>query len=647
MSEELKTYTDNEDMPDEIWYGSEPAEDDETVSDIDMFIDPREDPDLKRKMELYEGKNEYLRKSPIFREIDTRQFLHIIFCRGEDDGSLPFEEEWCESYEWWTEHARKTKRPPQYQYVYNGIAQAIYGKYQKTQKNKTFLLTSRAERLNEIMEHPFVILSPISYTGKRRTKANARYLYAIAIDIDSVDADNLDNLIYQSDPTRPRITFPQPQIIVNSGSGIHAYFLLETPAPMFKNAYPILNKIKKELTRRIWNKGTTHEDPNKPQFQGNCQGFRIPGTQTKFYTKVTAFQNINPKIKPYYTIADLTYNGNFLTEEEVTLLRNGTYNPSRVTLKQARELYPDWYERRIVQGHKAARWYIKRDLYDWWKLKVMEGASVGHRYFCMMALAVYATKCAIPEDEFKKDLLGFVEILDGLSYTRKAEDRFTIDDALDAAAAYQETYCNFPIEDLRDITGIQILRNQTRKFREQEEHLKRTRIIRDGLHTNWMEGNGRKNKQAEVVLWILENPNGTKYACQKELALDKKTIRKWWVDVDTAFDIYRNNIYFQYPAKIHNWRVQHPHSNNKTQCAHDLKISHSIVMKWWSYIPDNYITIKDIQDIYAEQRQERLQEERSIEDIDPFFWYEGDEGLGGREELQEYYRRRRKRRRKI
>ena len=528
-----------EDMPEDVYYGTVPVSSGE-ADDIDdlppddaevepEYVDPRVDPEIGRKMALYDGKNEYLRKCPQFREIDTDMFLHLLFCRGEDDGSLPFEEEWCESYSWWTQHERNAHRPAEYQYIYNGIAQAIYGKRQKDKKNKTFVITSRAERMNEMLQHPFVIMSPVSYTGKRRTKTNARYLYAIAIDIDAVDADNLDNLLYQSDPTRPHITFPQPQIIVNSGSGIHVYFLLETPAPMFKDVYPVLNKIKKELTRRIWNKGTTHEDPNKPQFQGNCQGFRVPGTQTKFFTKVTAFQNLNPKVKPYYTIADLTYNGNFLTEEEVTLLKKGTYKPGRVTLQQARELYPEWYERRIVQGHQSGRWYIKRDLYDWWKRKILEGASVGHRYFCLMALAVYATKCNISEEEFREDLMSFVEPFDGLSYTRKEEDRFTVDDALDAAAAFKESYCTFPIEDLRDITGIEILRNQTRKFRKQPEHLWRARLIRDGLYEDWREGSGRKTKQAQVLSWIIEHPFGTKYACAKELNIKKDTVRKWWV----------------------------------------------------------------------------------------------------------------------
>lgn len=528
-----------DDMPDDVYYGTSAdlySEEDLPLDDgtpVPLSLSDKLSDDDLRKLAWYTGKNDYLRHSPLFRELDTDAFLHVLFCRGEECELLPFEEEWCEAYEWWTEHERTATRPAQFKYIYNAIAQAIYGKRQTENKNKTYVITSRAECLTEIKKHPFVIMSPISYTGKRRTKTNARYLYAIAIDIDSVDADNIENLMYQSDPTRAYITFPQPNIIVNSGGGIHVYYLLESPAPMFKDAYPILNKVKKELTRRVWNRGTTHEDPNKPQFQGNCQGFRLPGTQTKQYQPVTAFLNVNPHAKRYYSISDLAYaGGGWISEEELELVKKGTYNPHRTTLKQARELWPEWYERRIEQGHSKNRWYIKRDLYDWWKQKIMTEAHVGHRYFCLMALAVYAQKCDISEDEFKADLLNFVDVMDGLSYTNKPEDRFTLDDALDAAEAYKECYCTFPLDDLRAITGVEIIRNQTRKFKKQKEHLIEARAVRDAHDERrghrWNAERGKKRKMDLVYQWRQDHPDGTKYACAKDLGLDKKTVMRWW-----------------------------------------------------------------------------------------------------------------------
>ena len=526
--------SDIEDIPEDVFYGrvsvdsiQESASDEEYIKSL-SFHD-------QQGVEWYHQKNEYLRSNPNLREINTLDFLHLVFCRGNDE-MLPFEEQWCEAYDWWTSHPRSAKRPPEHPYVYNGIAQAIYGKRKRAadQKNKTFVITSQVEQLNEILQHPFVIISPVSYTGKRRTKSNARYLYAIAIDIDSVDGKNLDNLLYQSDPTRKvPLTFPQPQIIVNSGSGIHIYFLLESPHPMFNDVYPILNKVKKELTRRVWNRGVTHEDPHKPQFQGNCQGFRLPGTQTKTRQRVTAFQNINPHVKPFYKITDLMANGGgFLSDEEQQLLAKGKYNPDRIPLKQARELYPEWYERRIIQGHKSGRWFVKRDLYDWWKKQISEKVSVGHRYFCLMALAVYAAKCNIDEEEFMKDLESFVEPFDGISYTRNDDDRFTIEDALDAAAAYRECYCTFPIEDLRDITGIEIERNKTRKFKKQDKHLEEARAIRDVRQKRegriWNENGIKNTKLVEIFEWRKNNPKGSKYACAKELGISKPTVMKWW-----------------------------------------------------------------------------------------------------------------------
>ena len=526
--------SDIEDIPEDVFYGrvsvdsiQESASDEEYIKSL-SFHD-------QQGVEWYHQKNEYLRSNPNLREINTLDFLHLVFCRGNDE-MLPFEEQWCEAYDWWTSHPRSAKRPPEHPYVYNGIAQAIYGKRKRAadQKNKTFVITSQVEQLNEILQHPFVIISPVSYTGKRRTKSNARYLYAIAIDIDSVDGKNLDNLLYQSDPTRKvPLTFPQPQIIVNSGSGIHIYFLLESPHPMFNDVYPILNKVKKELTRRVWNRGVTHEDPHKPQFQGNCQGFRLPGTQTKTRQRVTAFQNINPHVKPFYKITDLMANGGgFLSDEEQQLLAKGKYNPDRIPLKQARELYPEWYERRIIQGHKSGRWFVKRDLYDWWKKQISEKVSVGHRYFCLMALAVYAAKCNIDEEEFMKDLESFVEPFDGISYTRNDDDRFTIEDALDAAAAYRECYCTFPIEDLRDITGIEIERNKTRKFKKQDKHLEEARAVRDVRQRRegriWDESGVKKTKLVDIYEWRKNNPEGSKYACAKGLGVDKKTVMKWW-----------------------------------------------------------------------------------------------------------------------
>ena len=42
----------------------------------------------------------------------------------------------------------------------------------------------------------------------------------------------------------------------------------------------------------------------------------------------------------------------------------GLMRKSRLSLAEAKEKYPDWYERRIVKKERRGRWTVKRDLYE-------------------------------------------------------------------------------------------------------------------------------------------------------------------------------------------------------------------------------------------------------------------------------------------
>ena len=48
---------------------------------------------------------------------------------------------------------------------------------------------------------------------------------------------------------------------------------------------------------------------------------------------------------------------------------------SNLTRAAAKEKYPEWYEKRIVQKQKRGSWTCKRDLYDWWKRKIEVGGE--------------------------------------------------------------------------------------------------------------------------------------------------------------------------------------------------------------------------------------------------------------------------------
>ncbi len=77
------------------------------------------------------------------------------------------------------------------------------------------------------------------------------------------------------------------------------------------------------------------------QYQGVLQGFRLPGTKTKFGETIRAFYNEDSEL---YTLAQLnelrsmrTTKIGALTDKEVLELEKGRYNPNGVTLKEAKE----------------------------------------------------------------------------------------------------------------------------------------------------------------------------------------------------------------------------------------------------------------------------------------------------------------------
>ena len=72
---------------------------------------------------------------------------------------------------------------------------------------------------------------------------------------------------------------------------------------------------------------------------------------------------------------------------------------SRLSLAEAKEKYPDWYDRRVVKKERRGRWTVKRDLYDWWLHRIADEIKVGHRFYGIMTLAIYAKKCNIDEAE--------------------------------------------------------------------------------------------------------------------------------------------------------------------------------------------------------------------------------------------------------
>lgn len=477
---------------------------------------------LGKKKELYNLRNGYLKYNPYFQytEINVYKFFELIYSRNDE---MPLEE--CEGAS--QEHQN---------HKYHGIATEIL-----KDRARHFMIFNDLNFWEEIKDREFVITSPISYIGRNRTAKNSRFLYAFAIDLDGVEKQHIENIFYQYKSG----AMPKPNIIVSSGNGLHLYYILEKPIALFDNIKILLKRFKYGLIDLVWNSYTS--SVKKRQYQGIFQGFRIPETKTKFGEVVRAFYLENSEL---YTVEKLNHwvtGRRKLVDTEIDIINKALYVPKKLTLKEAKEKYPDWYERRIVKGDKSRKkWHIKRDLYDWWKRTITDNEKVveGHRYFCIMSLAMYGLKCDIPYEEVKADAYSFLEEME--SKTGNQDNHFTEEDIEDALKAYKESYMTFPRKDIEIVTGILIPPNK-RNYQKQKDHLEEIRMIRDlrmkRQGKKWTDNNGRKSKKDEVISYLLFNQNATKYKCIKETGLSKPTVYKYWEEAHQFLETLKPKFY--------------------------------------------------------------------------------------------------------
>lgn len=396
---------------------------------------------------------------------------------------------------------------------YNGIAVSVGVGNQLT---KRLTITDDLNGIRDLCNsNDFCLMSPISYAGKARTSVNARFLYALAIDLDGVETlENWDFLLEQFERGLEWHYFiwglPTPTYLVSSGTGLHLYYVFKKPIPLFKNVVKQLEVLKRRLTWQAWTQGASALHDNV-QYESLFQGFRMVGTITKKGTRTRAFrfgrkttvEELNLYVPDEYQVTDYIYK---------TDLR----------LDKARELYPEWYQKRIVEHQPRGSWHCKRDLYEWWK-RTLRQVEQGHRYWCIMTLATYAIKCGISKEELEKDAYGLIPFMN----TRG--DEFTEDDVMHALEAFTESYITYPIHTIVTRTGIPIEKNK-RNGRKQLQHIQIMNAIRDIDHPNgsWRNEAGAPTKRELVQEWRKQNPNGKKIDCERETGISRPTVLKWW-----------------------------------------------------------------------------------------------------------------------
>lgn len=392
-------------------------------------------------------------------------------------------------------------------------------------RTKQWIVDDSLQMLDKVIGDEFGLIPPIAFFGKTHTKQNAHALYAVVIDIDYVGKQQLKNLLKQfGNGVQLRPTY-----LVSSGKGVHVYYFLREPVQLYHNLESTLSELKECLIRRLWN-DTSSIRPDNPDITGIYQGFRCVGSQSKLGAEypVKAYKLSDNR----YTLEDIKASIPDCKVDLSMLHEKPKKGKGSLSLEKAKELYPEWYQERIIEGRpkKQGTWVCKQALYEWWKGKINTEVKVGGRYFAIMALCAYGLKCGIPEKQITQDAYAFLEHLESL--TDDEDNHFTKEDIKDALKALKKGNKLLSTMASREWIEKQtkvIIPPNKRNGRKQKDHvlvMNTMKALKKQLGEEVREG--RPSAEHKVKAWREQNPNGRKADCIRETGLTKPTVYKWW-----------------------------------------------------------------------------------------------------------------------
>lgn len=451
----------------------------------------------------------YNRLSNIYNEVNGYEFYRYIFPNNENQGEL----------------SNDYSRP-----------NAIY-LYRDEENSSSKRTLRRRIMLNDTWEDDYMsyvecndlaLCSGLAYIKRTNRLENATKMNALIFDLDGVGDYELKNILLRIGQ-KPEIirTLPIPTFIVMSGGGLHLYYVFEEPIDLYPNIKLQLKSLKHDLTFRMWEYKSTSKYENI-QYQSINQGFRMVGSiNDKYGTQIRAFR-VGDKVSLDYL--------NSYAKEKNRVDINRPFRPSKITKAEAKEKFPEWYKRVVVEKKRnQKKWDIKGKvngddpyaLYHWW-LRQIDKIKGGHRYYFLMCMVIYACKCDVPKKKLKEDMNIIYEQLKLVEHENPLEKK----DIESALECWSREYYNFTIEDIEKLTNIHIERNK-RNGRKRVDHLKVMNTMKSlkkqlGEEVNEGRPKGSGTKQEIVKEWREANPDGSKYRCIKETGLDKKTVYKWW-----------------------------------------------------------------------------------------------------------------------
>lgn len=394
------------------------------------------------------------------------------------------------------------------------------------QTTKHIVPMSIDEAMEQCEDRNDMLMGGCTYFNNWISKKSAKDIYSFIIDMDNVYSGTLLNALRQDWRTANGEELPMPTYIVNSGTGLHLYFVLTEPVPNYKATTENLDKLYRALAIQQ----TTKRVYLKKQVLWFGQDFRMAGGMNKYNWKNTVF-----RVGEKWDIDEL---GKAVGLKDVHFVRYGEKRTKKPT-----------GERKPRARAKRQGWRSNRAFYDCALRNCRDKTKEGNRYTSMCALSVIAWKCSVPQEELEKDLLSLLP-----DYNKGATRQIKEKEIYSAMKMYNPKAMLTQRESLENWQGWEYkpIRRNGRKRADHIKYMNTMKRFKKELGEPVNEG--RPTAAQKVRAWQKEHPKGKKVDCIRQTGLSKPTVYKWWVD-DIAIERCKMPVEEFYDTKATNLRI--------------------------------------------------------------------------------------------
>lgn len=358
------------------------------------------------------------------------------------------------------------------------------------------------EALEQCSDRSDMLVGGCTYFNNWISKASARDVHTLIIDMDNVYSGTLQNALAANWATANGEQLPMPTYIVNSGTGCHLYFVFDEKIPNYKITTPDLDRLYRALAVQQ----TTKRVYLQRQVQWFGQDFRMAGGLNKYNWENTVFR-VGEKWNP----------------DELAKAVGLDVHFTRYGEKRKRK--PTEEAKKKRRGRRKSGWHTSRAFYDSAVRGCREKTREGNRYTSMCALSVIAWKCGVLQEELEQDLLSLLpDFNKGAKRTLKQKEIYS------AMKMYNPKAMLTPRERLEHWQGWEY-KPIPRNGQKRAEHLEEARAIRDirmrRQGRKWDSENGRKPKKEQVLQLRAEHPEASISELAKISGMSRTTLYKY------------------------------------------------------------------------------------------------------------------------